>query len=236
MTAVDKLGENTASELLAKKGRPRKYSREKLVDLAIEYIGHEGYETLSLRSLGRHVGVLPSTLYTYFESFDDLVFAVVDKIFPRVTGRGVASAESPRKQVADFMLALREATVLHPGTLVTPIGSAGWRRQIQAYEKLMEMLRGLDQTPYELVVSIETLSSAATFSAHRDRNYGSSDFHAHFVEALEALPVGEGAPLLREAYKSYERQKSNQNRDELFEEWINDLIDRLLPGIDELAE
>jgi AcrR family transcriptional regulator len=215
-------------------GRPRKFTREQLIDLAIDYIDKKGYESLSLRSLGRHAGVLPSTLYTYFDDIDDITFAVIDRIYPRVQGLGQEGAGSPRKQLSDFLLALRKTTLLHPGAMVTLIGSAGWRRQVESHEKILEMLSGLGKSTYDLLVIIEMLTSSVTCSAIQARSYGSEGWRQLCGKALDALPDNEGAPLLRNAFAKAGVVTSKKKLEKFLLDWINDLIDRLLPEVDEL--
>ena len=55
-----------------KRGRLCEFMGAQLFSSAIKLIDERGHDALSLRSLGRYVGVLPATLYTHFADFDDL--------------------------------------------------------------------------------------------------------------------------------------------------------------------
>ncbi|MCW2544355.1 MAG: TetR family transcriptional regulator [Frankiales bacterium] len=50
------------------------------MDAAVAVVEAEGFAALSLRSVARHLGVGPMTLYTYVESSDELAALVVERL------------------------------------------------------------------------------------------------------------------------------------------------------------
>jgi AcrR family transcriptional regulator len=62
-------------------GRPReRLNRDRVVDAALELIDAEGVEALTMRRLGRELGVQGMALYTHVETKDDLLSAVAARI------------------------------------------------------------------------------------------------------------------------------------------------------------
>lgn len=60
--------------------RTRKFTKEAVVDAAIGLIEADGLEALTMRRLGRTLGVEGMALYTYFRGKDELLDAVAERI------------------------------------------------------------------------------------------------------------------------------------------------------------
>lgn len=63
-----------------RRGPVPRFSREQLVDAALAVVDEQGFAALSLRSVARHLGVGPMTLYTYVDSSEELGALVVDRL------------------------------------------------------------------------------------------------------------------------------------------------------------
>jgi AcrR family transcriptional regulator len=63
-----------------RRGPAPRYSQEQLVDAALAVVETQGFAALSLRSVARHLGVGPMTLYTYVDSSDELAALVVERL------------------------------------------------------------------------------------------------------------------------------------------------------------
>ena len=61
-------------------GRKRRLARDAVVDAALELVETEGLERLSMRRLGRRLGIEAMALYTYVQSKDDLLDAVAVRV------------------------------------------------------------------------------------------------------------------------------------------------------------
>ena len=83
---------------------PRKLSAQTIVLAAITRIEMAGVETLSMRSLARHLGVEAMSLYHYFKSKEQLLDAVAEELVTRARPR----VESP------WDAALRDCFQQHP--------------------------------------------------------------------------------------------------------------------------
>ncbi|MCU1586737.1 MAG: TetR family transcriptional regulator [Frankiales bacterium] len=63
-----------------RRGPVPRFSRDQLVDAALAVVDEQGFAALSLRSVARHLGVGPMTLYTYVDSSEELAALVVDRL------------------------------------------------------------------------------------------------------------------------------------------------------------
>jgi len=55
-------------------------SREAIIDIAFDLIDEHGYDAFSLRSLATHLGISAMGIYTYFDSKDDIISGVQEKM------------------------------------------------------------------------------------------------------------------------------------------------------------
>jgi len=60
--------------------RSRRISEERIADEALELVDEEGLDALTMRALGRRLGVEGMALYTYFRSKDELLDAAGTRI------------------------------------------------------------------------------------------------------------------------------------------------------------
>lgn len=63
-----------------RRGPVPRFSREQLVDAALAVVEANGFGALSLRSVARHLGAGPMTLYTYVDSSEELAALVVERL------------------------------------------------------------------------------------------------------------------------------------------------------------
>lgn len=66
------------------RGRPRALTREQVVAAALAVAERDGAPEVSIRSVAREAGVVPMTIYTYFQDRAELGAAVVDAVFTKV--------------------------------------------------------------------------------------------------------------------------------------------------------
>lgn len=128
-----------------RRGRPPRLDREQIVDKALELVDREGIAALSIRRLGRELGVEGPALYTYVKDKDELLGAIGDRVldvleldFP---GRGTWP-ERIRAAVAGWA-AMQER---HPGAF--PLIYRGPKEKVsRTTEELLDALRtaGFDE-------------------------------------------------------------------------------------------
>jgi AcrR family transcriptional regulator len=56
-----------------RRGRPRGSTRERILDVALELFGEQGYENTSLRDIADRLGVTKAALYYHFERKEDIL-------------------------------------------------------------------------------------------------------------------------------------------------------------------
>lgn len=96
--------------------RPKKLSRDKILDAAIELIDAEGLEALSMRRLGERLGVEAMSLYRHVRSKAALLDAVHDALLGRMRIEPASGAwEEDLRQIARaFRALLREHAAALP--------------------------------------------------------------------------------------------------------------------------
>lgn len=97
-------------------GRPGpkpRFSREKLVDVAIRIADEEGLDALSLRAVARRLAVTPMALYTYIENKEELVDLVVDRLI-RERARGFEWPDRYKDALRALAYGVRRLVEEHP--------------------------------------------------------------------------------------------------------------------------
>jgi AcrR family transcriptional regulator len=99
--------------------RLRRELMDQVVAVARRHLAEGGPAAVSWRGIAREVGVNPATLYTYFDSLDDLFTAVILDSFTSLAGavRGAAEAASGSDPLAQVMVcahAYRSWAIEHP--------------------------------------------------------------------------------------------------------------------------
>lgn len=211
-----------------RRGRPRKHTREQLVDIAVELLDEQGFGALTLHGLARRAGVIAPTLYNSFESIDDLHSAVLDRI---ALYRRIDTNQPLRPQLVEYFLAIRAALIRHPHVQHPAIGTEGWVKLMTSINGILEALAPLPQPAESLVRGYYALIGLMTLSADRARAYGDAPQGKTYREGIEALPP-ESSAKLRELGSFFDPKV---DREAELTNWLNELIDRLFPGLDELV-
>jgi AcrR family transcriptional regulator len=133
-----------------------------VVAAAVALVDAEGAAALSMRRLGRAVGVEAMTLYHHFPDKASIVDGVVAAIYAEVRLDGLPNSAPWTEQAAEAMRRFRTTLLKHPRALplmsTRPVvGEAGWR----AVELLMTIFRngGLDRQP-----ALRTLNCLASYT------------------------------------------------------------------------
>ena len=102
-------------------------SRERVVEAALKLVDRESVGALTMRRLGRELGVEAMSLYGYVQNKQDLLDAVVDRVYGELAPPAVnGSWQAQLRQVAR---SLRQMLLRHPNVVnlvaARPVLSAG---------------------------------------------------------------------------------------------------------------
>jgi AcrR family transcriptional regulator len=134
--------------------RQHEATREEIKDAARKQMREEGTAAVSLRALGRALGMTAPALYRYYASRDDLVTAlIVDAYHSQAAWLEAACNQAPPDdhagRILHFMLAYREWALDHPTeySLIygTPIPGyhAPWDVTAPAAQRIMDIILDL---------------------------------------------------------------------------------------------
>jgi TetR/AcrR family tetracycline transcriptional repressor len=146
-------------------GAATRLSREVIVDAYLRLAEAEEGDRVSLRRLGRDLGVDPTAVYRYFRDKDEILAAAADRLLAEVT-EGLEPSGGWRDQLRAVLLALRRVYLLHPRALLAlqlapPRLENGFRNVERCIALLREAGLAEDDVPvaYE---ALETYTIGAT--------------------------------------------------------------------------
>lgn len=179
--------------------KPR-FNRDEILDVALRVLAEDGPTALSLRRLGREVGMTARAIYGYFESKDDLESAVVAKILPELPARdaNVPWHDALRARVME----IHDALVRHPGAarlLSTRSTSSPVMDKIR--EQLLVLLRESGLGPRDTVSALGTLSRylMGCVVIEEERRLGGSELESARMSTLSE----DDFPVLRSFAHAY---------------------------------
>lgn len=99
--------------------RDRETVRRAILDAARELFVSEGYGNVSIRKIAERIEYSPAALYSYFESKDDIFFALAAEGFdllsvPAATPHAYPEGTTPLGQLRSTLWRLYEFSVQHP--------------------------------------------------------------------------------------------------------------------------
>jgi AcrR family transcriptional regulator len=104
----------TAPSAITHRQTERPLNRERILDGALELIEQDGPGALSMRRLGSKLGVEGMAIYHYFDSRDDLLSAIGDRLLEPL--HDLQLGTDWREACRRFATALRDIAVAHPAT------------------------------------------------------------------------------------------------------------------------
>jgi AcrR family transcriptional regulator len=114
-------------------------NREDYVAAALAFIDAQGYEALTLRSLGDAVGASHTALYRHFPDRDALLTAVSDALVAEAMSVPPPDGLPPRARIVHRLHRLKAVFVAHPNVVVPSATTGGprpvylrWMREVVA--------------------------------------------------------------------------------------------------------
>jgi AcrR family transcriptional regulator len=159
-------------------GRPKTplLSRRRIAEAALELIDLEGLEGLTMRRLGRRLGVEGSSLYHHVASRDDLLDEITAGIAEQVDVTPRGDHADWRATLAEFARSYRRAFARHPAVIATivrrPVRS---RASLEGYDRVFALLLGAGWSGARasaIMAAVDYLvlgSALETFAAGFDR-------------------------------------------------------------------
>src|SRR3954466_8276214 len=92
--------------------RPRGSLRPELILDAAEAVAAQGFDALSMRAVAARLGAVPMALYNHFATKEELVDAILDRVFRR--SRPQATSDHWTDDLREFARAHRRLLVEHP--------------------------------------------------------------------------------------------------------------------------
>lgn len=201
--------------------RPREHTREEFIDVAFRLVDAEGIEALTARRLGKEMGVSATAVYTYFETRDALVSALVGYLSGQIVERIVVSGDSPREQIMAMALSARRVISQHPRlAAVFLVSNSDVGEGQESTRAVLSVLESAGLTGVRLVTTFRVIESyilGATIFDH-----GAAPQH---LSIRRDRYRGVGHPELKAVAKSEATIK--RHNDQSFEAGLLALLDGL---------
>lgn len=95
-------------------GRTRTDRKSQIIDVSTALFREKGYHATSLDDIADRIGFTKPAIYYYFDSKEDILFAIVDEIVDRALARMTAIAErddTPTQKLHDLLVANTRAVL-----------------------------------------------------------------------------------------------------------------------------
>lgn len=210
-------------------------TREAIVHAAIGYVDREGLTALTMRRLGRELGVEAMSLYRYVASREDLLEAMIDEL---ITSMQLDRAQSRPHEtwqayLAWLATAARDLAVQHPQIfplIATRHPSAPWLRPpLRSLAVVEDFLHTLTRAGFSDEAAVDAYRSFSTFllgqllidSGQRSRQPTLAE------EQLESAEQNEESLSDFPTVARLQEQLSADDGGVEFEVGLDELIDRL---------
>jgi AcrR family transcriptional regulator len=115
-------------------------SRDLIADAAMRLIGEHGGEALSVRRLGAALGASPTAIYRYFETMDDLLLELADRLIG-IGIEGFVPGPDWRADLAELARRGRQVYLDHPRlALLVASRTTGRANEARVIELILSIL------------------------------------------------------------------------------------------------
>lgn len=180
---------STAQSTARGRGRPKKLSPDEVADAALAILDAEGVEAVSFRRVAGRLGVSHMTLYSYLDSKEDLLAAMVGRALevPELTNPQGTWEQSLR----EVLVEIHDALIARPGIadlLTTHAFTVARLGQIR--ERLLSLLEPAGLSTTESVDAISVLVNYVLGTAMVEASRGSGASANAFALGLDLLVDG----------------------------------------------
>ena len=218
-----------ADQVSTKPGRPRRLTRQQVVDEARRIGAEEGVQALTMRRLAQALGVLPNTLYTYFPDKASILDAVLDEVVGDVGRPGAAAGW--RKGLVALMGRYRRLLLRQPGLIALTVSRPMMGpKAIRLREDALTLLRKGGLSPTESIGAYLALfaytTGFVTFEAARPAGERDARQRSQAGRLYETLPAAE-FPTTRALAKHLGRRPGDAE----FRRGVERLLDGYAAGV-----
>jgi len=205
----------------AKAARTR-LTRDTIVAAALAQIDTKGLEGLSMRTLGAALGVEAMALYHHFESKDQLLEGVMERLLAQAELPSAGSMP-PLERLRRFVRSYRQIAVRHPNAFVLlAVRRLNTKAAFMLYERLLDALAE---------AGLDAVQSARSFRliGYYASGAGLAEISSRAQEP-EAAPVNLEDPLDRQRFPrvaAVARYLRASNLDAVFEFGLDVLFDEI---------
>jgi len=215
-------------------GRPPRFSRERLAQVAFEIADREGFDAVSMRRVAQELGAGTMTLYNYVRTKDELVALMDDQLM----GELLVSEQELAQPWRDAFTAILQRTyrlrVQHPWSLTAMQNAGLGRNGLRHAEQTLTALEGSPFTDEQKLTVMAVADSfvdghalhRAELAAERSPGGGVADRTRQAMEMIASGPY----PRLRRSLAVLEgwRPEAAVWMDESFERGLTALIEGLV--------
>lgn len=212
-------------------------SRERIVVEAVQLLGAEGIEALSMRRLGTKLGAGATSLYRHVANKDELIELVVDEVYGEVE---VPDADDPagwRSAVSGSAHNLRAMALRHPW-IVSVLGQVGLAylgpNMMRWSERMLAVFESAGFAPDEANQAMSTViayvmgmvtSEAAWLSMIARSGKTEQELVASLLPAAEQAVQDQ--PRLRDDFAVHRAKDPREAREQGFEYGLDRILDGL---------
>ena len=214
-------------------GRPKagekSLTRGRILEAALHLADEEGMGALSMRRLGRILGVDPMAVYHHVPNKEALISGVVEQVFSEMRVPE-AEGESWQERVRDFARAYRNLARAHPHLVRELVsGAAAAPATLRASEPLYAALEAGGFPPATVVRAADVVVDYVNGFALAEVGgpLGSPEDRRGLLQLLEESPEG-SVPVMRRVFGALSQEETPAD----FEFGLNVLIS----GLEAVAE
>jgi AcrR family transcriptional regulator len=141
-------------------GRPARFSRERLAQVAFEIADREGFDAVSMRRVAQELGAGTMTLYNYVRTKDELVALMDDQLMGELLVREEELAQPWRDAFTAILRRTYRLRLQHPWSL-TAMQNAGWGPN--ALRHAEQTLAALEGSPFSDEQKFTVMAVADSF-------------------------------------------------------------------------
>ena len=167
-------------------------SPERVVDVALAIVAADGIDALSMRRLGKQLGVDPMAIYHHLPNKQAVISGMVQRVFGEIHASLELSPDAPwRQQVREWALNYRQIAGRHQQLVIHLINNAdaAGREVMYVNETLYRALALAGMAPRDIIRSADLIVDFihGVVLSERASNTETSDWRSAFADQTEQI-------------------------------------------------